>query len=147
MTSLELRTLILAQTAGSAVRLAWDIGDVACAESATKNKLIVEVKPMRISYFATFLAGRSLLRKIVDAQTNSAYPDAIRNICTLIVLMIQGSSERDIDPNDTQTVGMMGGLQIASIVSDADITAWRSACEVVVNITPIDIENARKAGN
>lgn len=94
------------------------------ADADARTKL----KPMRMSAFTQFLMGRALLRKIRDSEANGALPASIRDICYGLLLLIQGASDRDIDPTDATTVAMIDALVAAGVATAEDKAAFLAAC-------------------
>lgn len=89
-----------------------------------------KLAPIRLSAFAQFAAARGFL---VTVQTTAADPQAnpsIRNICSLVVLSIQGASDRSIDPNDPPTAAMIDALVAAGVATANDKAALLTACTV-----------------
>lgn len=83
--------------------------------------------PMRLSTFTQFLMSRALLRRVRDAEANAALPDAVRDICYGLLLLIQSAADRVIDPADPATVAMIGALVAAGVVSADDRAAFLAA--------------------
>ena len=111
------------------------------------------LRPMRMSVFTQFLMSRSLLRKIRDAEANALLPAAVRDICYGLLLLIQGASDREVDPADAATGAMIDALVSAAVVSADDKAAWLTACTVPVSraaelwpgssVTHLDVAAAR----
>lgn len=105
-----------------------DAGTAALMNATTTGR--TRLAPMRMSVFTQFLMSRSLLRKVRDAEANAALPAAVRDVCYGLLLLIQGASDREVDPTDAATVAMIDGLVAAGVVSSADKAAWLTACTV-----------------
>ena len=86
--------------------------------------------PMRISAFAQFAAERGFLTTIQSAALSDGTPSEVRNICTLLMLTIQGAADRGIDPNDPATASMIEALVKAGIATAADKEALLRTCTV-----------------
>ena len=84
--------------------------------------------PMAVATFTQFLASRSLLRRIKSAVNDSGLPDAVRDICDLIVTLTQSAPDRVVDPTDAAVDGMMAALVAAAVVTAEDTTAFVAAC-------------------
>lgn len=84
--------------------------------------------PIAVGSFTTFLAGRGLLRKIKAATTNATYPEAVRDICDLVATVTLAAPDRQVDPADPQTAGMVGALVTAGIATADDAAALAAYC-------------------
>lgn len=87
-------------------------------------------RPMRLTLFTQFLMSRALLRKIRDAEANTLLPATVRDVCYGLLLIVGSGSDREIDPTDVPTVGMIDALVAASVASAEDKSAWLAACRM-----------------
>lgn len=88
------------------------------------------LEPIRVSAFAQFAAARGFLVNVQTTAADAGANASIRNICALLMLTIQGASDRSIDPNDAPTVDMIDALVAAGVASADDKAALLAACTV-----------------
>jgi len=152
MTPAALKALILAQSDGSPIRLAYTRGDAECAAALNEPGEYPVVTPMRVGDFANWLAERGLLRKVHAAQSHGN--EQIASAALLLMLKIQGDPSRMVDPADVSIQGMFAAFVAAALVSAGDVTAFTTACTGVGSfaeshlgktVSANDIANARVA--
>lgn len=82
---------------------------------------------IRLSSLVEFLMSRGKLKAIYDGQSNANL--TIANICSGLIILLQGSSDREFNPADPVVESMMNGLIAGGLISDDDKVALIAICQ------------------
>lgn len=76
--------------------------------------------------FTNFLMARGLLKALIDGQGHA--DPQVASVCWGVVLLIQGASDRAVDPSDPATAGMVNALVAGGVFTRADADAFAAFC-------------------